>query len=156
MTIKDSGNRTALGNTGFVRDIQEGKGRMDLLPWHAIMELSKHCEEGAKKYGERNIDKGAPQSSLLNSATRHLAKYIMGWTDENHLRAAFWNIAWALEQEIVKPEMQDIPARLHKCQYCGYYGKIEDTEFYQRCLLDDIAVPPTFSCHKWRDDNEAK
>lgn len=53
--IKDSGNRTALGNTGFVRDVQEGKGRMDLLPWYAIMDLSKHCEAGAAKYGERNI-----------------------------------------------------------------------------------------------------
>ena len=144
--IKDSGNRTALGNTGFVRDIQEGKGRMDLLPWHAIMELSKHCEEGAKKYGERNIDKGAPQSSLLNSAARHIAKYIMGWKDENHLRAALWNIAWALEQEIVKPEMQDIPVRLHTCEHCTSYGTIEDTEFYHKCILKDITVPKTHVC----------
>ena len=61
--IKDSGNRTEF-ESGFVRDIQEGKGRMDLLPWYAILDLSKHCEEGAKKYGEHNIDKGAPMHSL--------------------------------------------------------------------------------------------
>ena len=69
-----------------------------------------HCEEGARKYGERNIDLGCPQHALISSGFRHLAKYTMGHTDEDHLRAAFWNIAWALEQELVKPEMQDIPA----------------------------------------------
>ena len=52
--IKDSGNRTEF-ESGFVRDIQEGKGRMDLLPWYAILDLSKHCEEGAKKYGESKL-----------------------------------------------------------------------------------------------------
>ena len=109
--IKDSGNREAMGDTGFVRDNHAGKGRFDLLPWGAIWELSKHCEEGAMKYGERNIDKGAPQHSLIDSAIRHLAKYLMGWDDENHLRAALWNIAWAVEQDVYKPQMQDIPAR---------------------------------------------
>lgn len=148
--IKDSGNRTALGETGFVRDIQEGKGRMDLLPWHAIMELSKHCEEGAKKYGERNIDRGAPQSSLLNSASRHIAKYIMGWTDEDHLRAAFWNIAWALEQEVVKPEMQDIPAQLKQCKHCAFQG-YPGTAFEGKCIWDEVAYPANYSCDLWRN-----
>ena len=110
--ILDTGDRTPMGNTGFVRDAHDGKGRMDLLPWGAIMELSKHCEEGALKYGERNIDKGAPQHSLIDSAIRHLAKYLMGWDDENHLRAALWNVAWAVEQDVYRPEMQDIPNRM--------------------------------------------
>lgn len=109
LTIEDSGNRTPMGDTGFVRDIQEGKGRMDLLPWHAIMEVSVHCEEGAKKYGERNIDKGAPLHSLLSSGARHLAKYILGQDDEDHLRAACWNLLWALEQRTTHPECNDMP-----------------------------------------------
>lgn len=107
--IKDSGNRTALGNTGFVRDVQEGKGRMDLLPWYAIMDLSKHCEAGATKYGERNIDKGAPLHSLLSSGVRHLAKYIQGEDDEDHLVAACWNLMWALQQRTTHPELNDLP-----------------------------------------------
>lgn len=37
MAILDTGDRTPMGNTGFVRDNHKGKGRMDLLPWHAIM-----------------------------------------------------------------------------------------------------------------------
>lgn len=69
------------------------------------MDLSKHCEEGAKKYGERNIDLGAPQKSLIDSAFRHLAKYHIGMTDESHLRACAWNILWALEQEVCRPDL---------------------------------------------------
>ena len=60
--IKDSGDRTQF-DTGAVRDMHAGKGRMDLLPLSAIIELSKHCEEGALKYGEHNVDKGIPQHS---------------------------------------------------------------------------------------------
>ena len=109
--IKDSGQRTEYAN-GFVRDMHEGKGRFDLMPWYAIWELAKHCEAGAKKYGERNIDLGCPQHSLIDSAFRHLAKYTLGMDDEDHLRAALWNIAWAVQQDVIMPEMQDIPARM--------------------------------------------
>ena len=111
MKILDSGHRREFEN-GFVRDMAEGKGRMDLLPWTAIMELAKHCEAGALKYGERNIDKGCPQNSLIDSAMRHLAKYLEGWNDEDHLRAALWNVAWAVQQEVLRPDQQNIPNRL--------------------------------------------
>ena len=107
--IKDTGNRTPMGSTGFVRDNHAGKGRMDLLPWNAIIEVSQHCEEGAKKYGERNIDKGAPLHSLLDSAARHLAKFISGQADEDHLVSACWNLLWALEQRTTHPELNDMP-----------------------------------------------
>lgn len=108
--IKDSGERTTF-ETGAVRDMHAGKGRMDLLPWEAIIEVSKHCEEGALKYGEHNVDKGIPIHSLVDSGFRHLAKYVMGETDEPHLRAAAWNLLWALYMEVKHPELQDLPAR---------------------------------------------
>lgn len=108
--IKDSGERTAF-ETGAVRDMHTGKGRFDLLPWHAIHDVAKHCEEGALKYGERNVDKGIPQHSLVDSAIRHLVKYIHNETDEQHLRAAAWNVLWALEQETTHPELVDLPWR---------------------------------------------
>lgn len=76
-SINDSGNRREF-DTGAVRDMAEGKGRMDLLPWTAIMEVSKHCERGAEKYGEHNVDKGIPVHSFIDSAARHLGKYIEG------------------------------------------------------------------------------
>lgn len=106
--IKDSGNRREF-ESGAVRDMQEGKGRMDLLPWAAIMEVSKHCENGAKKYGEHNVDKGLPTSSFCDSGARHLAKYLDGWTDEPHLLAAAWNLLWAIQMEIKHPEVVDTP-----------------------------------------------
>lgn len=102
--ILDSGDRTRF-QTGAVRDMHEGKGRMDLLPMSALIELSKHCEEGAQKYGEHNVDKGIPQKSLCDSAMRHLIKYMRGDDDEDHLRAAAWNIMWALNQTVEHPEL---------------------------------------------------
>lgn len=109
--LKDSGERTIFPS-GAVRDLVPGKGRMDLLPWEALIEVSKHCEEGALKYGEHNCEKGIPIHSFVDSAFRHLAKYTCGMNDEPHLRAACWNLLFALYTEIKHPEMQDIPAIL--------------------------------------------
>lgn len=106
-TIKDSGDRTQF-ETGAVRDMHAGKGRMDLLPLSAIIELSKHCENGAIKYGEHNVDKGIPQHSLCDSAMRHMVKYMRGDNDEDHLVAAAWNIMWALNQRVEHPELNDL------------------------------------------------
>ncbi len=107
-TIKDSGNRRTF-ESGAVRDMSEGKGRMDLLPWAEIMEVSKHCENGAKKYGEHNVDKGLPLHSFCDSGARHLAKFMDGQTDEPHLIAAAWNLLWAIQMTLKHPEQCDVP-----------------------------------------------
>lgn len=153
--IKDSGTRTEFA-TGAVRDIQEGKGRCDLLPlkvvantlwmagdetgWEilnelhkyqtagdieclfetmrafiderfgnsvstALLEVSKHFEAGAKKYGERNWEKGIPESSYIDSAVRHYLKWLRGDDDEPHDRAFLWNIMcliWTHENITIK------------------------------------------------------
>lgn len=111
--IKDSGERTTF-STGAQRDMHSGKGRMDLLPWAAIIEVSKHCEAGALKYGVHNVDKGIPTSSLLDSAMRHAAKYLDGQEDEDHLLAAAWNLLWAIEMRCKKPECVDTPWKEEK------------------------------------------
>lgn len=119
--IKDSGERTAF-ESGAVRDMHTGKGRMDLLPWAAIMEVSKHCENGALKYGEHNVDLGIPTHSLCDSAARHLAKYLDGWKDEPHLLAAVWNLLWAVQMTIKHPECVDTPwntPKMMECPVCG-------------------------------------
>lgn len=133
--IKDSGNRREF-STGAVRDIQEGKGRCDLLPLDVIdvlcepaivihhlsifqdtgdvsslyqalrafcslrewdiptmlLEVSKHFEEGAKKYSENNWKKGIPVHCYIDSAVRHYLKWSRGDTDEPHDRAFLWNL----------------------------------------------------------------
>ena len=106
--ITDSADRPQF-DTGAVRDMQTGKGRFDLLRWAAIWEVARHCEEGALKYGERNVDKGIPNHSLINSAIRHLVRYMLGHKDEPHLRAAAWNVLWALDNQQSRPEMLDLP-----------------------------------------------
>ena len=100
--------------TGAVRDAAVGKGRYDLLPWGAIHALAQHCERGALHYGERNVDKGIPQKSFIDSGIRHLSMYIQGDAEPHHLVAALWNIEWACEQEIKRPEMIDLPERTEK------------------------------------------
>lgn len=106
--------------TGAVRDTG-GKGRMDLIPWCAIIRVSKHMEDaimpdpetGEPHYPERNWEKGIPIHSMVDSAFRHLAKYTMGMTDEDHLCAAATNLLMAMWTEDNLPNMQDIPA-IHK------------------------------------------
>ena len=89
--IQDSGNRREF-ETGAVRDIQTGKGRMDLLPACALIRLSKHFENGVQKYEERNWEKGIPIHSFIDSGLRHIMNYLDGKTDEDHLCAATWNL----------------------------------------------------------------
>ena len=110
--IKDSGNRREF-ESGAVRDMQEGKGRMDLLPACAIIRLAKHFENGAKKYEERNWEKGIPTHSFIDSAIRHLMKYLDGATDEDHLCAAAWNCMCCMWTEEKRPDLIDIPSRLN-------------------------------------------
>jgi hypothetical protein len=111
--IKDSGERTDF-STGAVRDMHEGKGDMVSLPNAAILRLSKHYEAGAKKYGRWNYTKGIPCSSFLDSALRHLFKYLDGWDDEDHLAAAAFNVLGAMEMEAHHQDMNDLPNRAGK------------------------------------------
>jgi hypothetical protein len=138
--ILDSGERTTF-ESGAVRDMHTGKGRMDLLPVTAIIELSKHCEEGALKYGERNVDKGIPQHSFVDSGLRHLFKYLRGDHDENHLRAAAWNVMWALEQEVNRPELNDLPNREASekvsCLSCAHLNFRESNDVCKACVAYD-------------------
>ncbi len=145
--IKDSGERREF-ITGAVRDIQQGKGRCDLLPldvvaslfcnrslWNIqefmttgdvknlyevlkyselysdystmILEVSKHYEEGAEKYGENNWQKGIPIKCYIDSAIRHYLKYLRGDTDEPHDRAFVWNILSAIWTCFHYPDLND-------------------------------------------------
>lgn len=134
MAILDSGDRREF-ESGAVRDMQEGKGRCDLLPLEVVgnmlgdvifqdilefqetgdtehlydalewfierhylcthtmlLEVAKHFEEGAKKYGDNNWRKGIPSSVYIDSAIRHYLKFLRGDNDEPHDRAFCWNL----------------------------------------------------------------
>lgn len=99
MQIKDSGTRSNF-NTGAVRDGQEGKGRMDLMPVRALFEVARIMEAGAKKYAARNWEKGIPLSRYMDSGLRHAMKHMRGDRDEPHLAMAAWNILCLLDTQI--------------------------------------------------------
>ena len=148
--LKDSGNRQQF-ESGAVRDIQEGKGRCDLLPldivgdlldapelkliekfketkdvkflyeaikyfaittdtdiYTLMLELSKHFESGAVKYGENHWMKGINLHCYLSSGSRHFLEYKRGDTDEPHNRAFVWNMICAAWTYIHKPELDDV------------------------------------------------
>ena len=114
MVIKDSGQRSQF-STGAQRDCQEGKGRMDLLPFRALIEVAKIYEEGAKKYNDNNWRKGIPLSRYIDSGTRHLAKWMIGLRDEPHLAQACWNLlclietSQMIEEGLLPAELNDLP-----------------------------------------------
>ena len=61
-----------------------------------LLEVAKHFEEGAKKYGESNWQKGIPVRCYIDSAVRHYLKWLRGDKDEPHDRAFCWNILCAM------------------------------------------------------------
>ena len=90
--INDSGERITYGDGLAIREPAAGKGRYDLITPFGIDRLAKWYELGAKKYADRNWEKGMPFSRYIDSAKRHLNKFLMGMEDEDHLAAACWNI----------------------------------------------------------------
>ena len=159
ISIKDSGERRTF-STGAVRDMQEGKGRCDLMPLYQaavllslsldgkqkqfskaliclaraqeclndgndaeakkylntslmefavgcrwslpemLLEVSRQYEDGAKKYGEYNWQKGIPFNSYIDSSARHLLKHADNRFDERHDRAFVWNmlsLIWTID-----------------------------------------------------------
>lgn len=72
-----------------------------------LLEVAKHFEDGAKKYGENNWQKGIPAKCYIDSAVRHYLKYLRGDTDEPHDRAFVWNILCCIWTCKHKPELND-------------------------------------------------
>lgn len=153
--ILDSGERRQF-ETGACRDIQEGKGRCDLMPLEVVanyicddpetvdwvlwsirefqkqgsvsylysainhfdqihwnnqytmfLEVAKHFEEGAKKYGESNWQKGLPVNCYIDSAVRHYLKWLRGDKDEPHDRAFVWNLMCCIWEVDFSPRAKE-------------------------------------------------
>ena len=111
--IKDSDEMTVFAS-GAVRDKKTGKGRCDLLPACVLLRLAKHYERGAERFGPYNWQQGIPCHSFVDSALRHMLKYMDGQTDEDHLIAAIWNLCGLAWTEEKLPELMDIPERAVK------------------------------------------
>ena len=113
--VKQSdGNERDFG-TGGVRDTGAGKGRYDLLPMLALFRLARHFENGARRYKDRNWEKGLPLSVYWDSACRHLFKIMLGLVEEDHCSAAAWNMVCYIETKmrielgVLPKELDDMP-----------------------------------------------
>lgn len=107
--IDDSGKRESL-ETGAIREPDVGKGRFDLISPFAEERIAKWYELGARKYSDRNWEKGIKFSRYLNSAKRHINKFLKGKTDEDHLAAACWNLMAIMHhQECNQMHLDDLP-----------------------------------------------
>ena len=96
-TFQTSGNWRDL-SSAILRFAHERKWSVPEL----MLETSIHFEEGAKKYGENNWQKGIPTKCYIDSAVRHYLKWRKGDTDEPHDRAFVWNLLccmWEVQRE---------------------------------------------------------
>lgn len=75
----------------------------------AMLEVSKHYEDGCNKYGERNWEKGISLHCYIDSAVRHYLKFKRGDTDEPHDRAFLWNLLCAIWTQDHYPDLCDLP-----------------------------------------------
>lgn len=102
-------------DTGSMREcLGQLKGRMDLLPWAALIRVSKHIQASTEPVGKYPVDNwklGQPMHQYMDSAFRHMGQYMEGCTDEDHLAAAASNLLMALWTEEKLPDMRDIPSR---------------------------------------------
>ena len=108
--IEDGGERVAYGESMAVREPDAGKGRYDLITPYGVERLALWYELGANKYSERNWEKGMPFSRYINSAKRHIEKFVMGKEGEDHLAAAAWNLLAIMHhQALGQSELDDMP-----------------------------------------------
>ena len=77
--------------------------------YSAILDVAKHFEDGAVKYGDNNWRKGINIHCYIDSAVRHYLKHYRGDQDEPHDRAFMWNLLCAVWTHKHKPELIDIP-----------------------------------------------
>ena len=78
-----------------------------------LLEVSIHFEEGANKYGDHNWQKGIPAHCYIDSAVRHLLKWIRNDNDEPHDRAFVWNIMCCIWTCWHIPELNDYAKEDH-------------------------------------------
>ena len=93
------------------------KVRLDLLPADPIIDIGKVLTYGAKKYSERNWEKGLAWSRCYGAALRHLLAWHKGETNDpetglNHLAHAACEILFLLEFSRTHPELDDRPSSL--------------------------------------------
>lgn len=101
--------------TGGMRDVK--LARFDLIPPGPMILLAELFGKGARKYSERNWEKGLPWNSPYQSLMRHMHAF---WAGEDideetglpHVICAMWNAMVLAEFMNTHPELDDRPGKV--------------------------------------------
>ena len=109
---------TEIANFVFTRQtfylfkaIETASGKMWKSEPDMVLDLARHFEECAKKYGERNWEKGLPVHCYIDSAVRHYLKWCRGDKDEPHDRAFVWNLVCCIWTMRHRSDLDDLPKK---------------------------------------------
>lgn len=102
------------------RKFDDGKCRLDLIPFDCLWELAKVYSFGAQKYADHNWRKGMSFSRIIGAILRHIFKYIMGESKDpetncHHLAHAVWGMFTLMSFDF---------------SY-GHYAKFDDRQYMQ-------------------------
>lgn len=91
-----------------------GKLPYHLVPWDAMDEVTAVLRFGAKKYGERNWERGGHWSRDIAACFRHITRWFIGEdldpeSGRNHLAHAICCLFFALAYNLRKVGVDDRP-----------------------------------------------
>ena len=97
-------------NEGVKNDT--GKERFDLFPPKPLFEIARVFTIGAKKYDDRNWEKGMSWGRIFSAMMRHAWKWWMGEKydtvdGQHHLASVAWCAMVLMEYENTKSEFDD-------------------------------------------------
>lgn len=135
------------------------KVRLDLLPITPLIGIGKVLTYGAKKYAERNWEKGLKWSRCYAAALRHLFAWWSGETNDpetglNHLDHALCEIMFLREFAETHQELDDRPTIVNKPDDELTMGELY-AKYYHDCweglsclALDLEPIFPYMSTHR--------
>lgn len=121
--MNDGGARMTY-DTGAMREPSTNKGAYELVSPFALERIAIWYELGARKYADRNWEKGIPFNRLIQSAIRHLIRWMKGDREEDHLAAVCWNVM----------------AMMH-FQETGQADELNNYPRYKRAAPSNVAKP---------------
>lgn len=90
----------------------EGKARFSLIPVMPLREVANLYAMGAKKYSDRNWEKGIKWTRIYDAMNRHMTSWWAGETHDqvdrqHHLASVIWCALTLMEYERTHPEFDD-------------------------------------------------
>ena len=120
-------NASSTGGLKYDRN----KIRTDLLPVRPLLDVARVLTFGARKYADRNWEKGIQWSRCYGAALRHLFAWFMGESKDpetglSHLAHASCCIQFLQEFELTHPELDDRPIQKQPSMSVSETKRLDD------------------------------